>query len=72
LPPVPVRLPDGTIENRIAEELPRQFDQVIQNWDMALKEPAIRTTWWDRFWRRAEQIDIYWIRPGIAWIYQGQ
>jgi predicted phage terminase large subunit-like protein len=40
LPPIPVRLPDGTIENRIAEELPRQFDQVIQSWDMAFKDTS--------------------------------
>jgi predicted phage terminase large subunit-like protein len=38
--PVPVKLPDGTIENRIAEELPGQFGQVIQSWDMALKDTS--------------------------------
>ena len=38
LPPVPVKLPDGTIESRRAVELPTGFDQVIQSWDMAFKE----------------------------------
>jgi predicted phage terminase large subunit-like protein len=38
LPPVPVRLPDGTIERRTAVELPVHFDQVIQSWDMAFKD----------------------------------
>jgi len=38
LPPVPVRLPDGTIEQRKAVELPTQFEQKIQSWDMAFKD----------------------------------
>ena len=38
LPPVPVKLPDGTIEQRMAVELPIRFDQQIQSWDMAFKD----------------------------------
>jgi predicted phage terminase large subunit-like protein len=38
LPPVDVKLPDGTIERRLAVELPIRFDQVIQSWDMAFKD----------------------------------
>jgi predicted phage terminase large subunit-like protein len=38
LPPVVVRLPDGTIERRNAVELPSQFDETIQSWDMAFKD----------------------------------
>jgi predicted phage terminase large subunit-like protein len=38
LPPVLVKLPDGTIEQRIAVELPSVFDQVLQSWDMAFKD----------------------------------
>ncbi len=38
LPPVPVKLPDGTIEQRKAIELPNRFEQTIQSWDMAFKD----------------------------------
>jgi predicted phage terminase large subunit-like protein len=38
LPPVPVRLPDGTIEMRDAVELPEKFETQIQSWDMAFKD----------------------------------
>jgi len=38
LPPVRVRLPDGTLESRLAVELPDRFDQQIQTWDMAFKD----------------------------------
>jgi len=38
LPPVPVKMPDGTIEQREAVELPGQFDLQLQSWDMAFKE----------------------------------
>ena len=38
LPPVPVKLADGTVEERQAVELPVQFDQQIQSWDMAFKD----------------------------------
>lgn len=38
LPPVLVRLPDGTIERRTAVELPSRFDRIIQSWDMAFKD----------------------------------
>ena len=38
LPPVRVRMPDGTIEERHAVELPSRFDMQIQSWDMALKD----------------------------------
>jgi hypothetical protein len=37
LPPIPVRLPDGTIEMRHAVELPTSFYQMLQSWDMAFK-----------------------------------
>ncbi len=37
LPPVPVRMPDGSIEQRRAVDLPSHFDSVIQTWDMAFK-----------------------------------
>ena len=36
-PPVPAK-PDGTIEQRMAVELPIRFDQQIQSWDMAFKD----------------------------------
>jgi predicted phage terminase large subunit-like protein len=38
LPPILIRLPDGTVESCIAVELPDQFDQQIQSWDMAFKD----------------------------------
>jgi predicted phage terminase large subunit-like protein len=38
LPPVMVKLPDGSIEQRKAVALPVRFDQVIQSWDMAYKD----------------------------------
>src|ERR1051326_6621654 len=38
LPPVPVRLPDGTIEQRKAVERPEVFEQMLQSWDMAFKD----------------------------------
>ena len=38
LPPISIRLADGTVESRIAVELPDQFDQQIQSWDMAFKD----------------------------------
>jgi predicted phage terminase large subunit-like protein len=37
LPPVLVKLPDGTLERRNALELPSRLDQQIQSWDMAFK-----------------------------------
>src|SRR5713226_9664758 len=37
LPPVPVKLPDGTIEQRKAIELPK-IEPPIQSWDMAFKD----------------------------------
>lgn len=38
LPPVPVRMPDGTIELRKPVDKPDHFDQQIQSWDMAFKD----------------------------------
>jgi hypothetical protein len=38
LPPVLVKLPDGTIERCHAVELPTRFDEVIQSWGMAFKD----------------------------------
>jgi predicted phage terminase large subunit-like protein len=38
LPPVAVKLPNGTIELRKAVELPIGFDSQIQSWDMAFKD----------------------------------
>jgi predicted phage terminase large subunit-like protein len=38
LPPVLVKLPDGTTERRNAVEVPNQFDQMLQSWDMAFKD----------------------------------
>jgi predicted phage terminase large subunit-like protein len=37
MPPVLVKLPDGSIERRNAAELPSRFDQQLQSWDMAFK-----------------------------------
>ncbi|MGA3079168.1 MAG: phage terminase large subunit, partial [Bryobacteraceae bacterium] len=37
LPPVTVKLPNGTIELRKAVELPIRFGSQIQSWDMAFK-----------------------------------
>jgi predicted phage terminase large subunit-like protein len=37
LPPIAVRLPDGTIEMRHAVELPTNLDQ-LQSWDMSFKD----------------------------------
>lgn len=36
--PVAVKMPDGTVAQVEAIELPDKFDTVIQSWDMALKE----------------------------------
>src|SRR5208283_3341632 len=38
LPPVTVRLPDGTAREIEAVELPEKFDTVIQSWDCAFKD----------------------------------
>jgi predicted phage terminase large subunit-like protein len=38
LPPVPVKLPDGTIEHRKAVDLPARFEEQLQSWDMAFKD----------------------------------
>jgi predicted phage terminase large subunit-like protein len=38
LPPVPVKMPDGTIEQRKAVDLPTHFDMQLQTWDMAFKD----------------------------------
>ena len=38
LPPVPVKMPDGTIELRKAVERPDHFDMQLQTWDMAFKD----------------------------------
>jgi len=35
LPPVAVRMPDGSIEQRVAVDLPINFDMQLQTWDMA-------------------------------------
>ena len=37
LPPVPVKLPNGTTEVRKPVDLPDQFQQEIQSWDMSFK-----------------------------------
>ena len=37
LPPVAVKMPDGSIEQRLAVELPASFDEQIQTWDMSFK-----------------------------------
>jgi predicted phage terminase large subunit-like protein len=37
LPPIPVKMPDGSIELRKAVDLPSHFDKQIQTWDMAFK-----------------------------------
>jgi predicted phage terminase large subunit-like protein len=38
LPPVLVKMPDGTIEQRKAVDLPIGFDMQLQSWDMAFKD----------------------------------
>jgi len=38
LPPIPVTMPNGTIELRKAVDLPSQFDNQLQTWDMAFKD----------------------------------
>jgi phage terminase large subunit-like protein len=38
LPPVPIKMPDGTIELRKAVDLPIQFDIQLQTWDCSSKE----------------------------------
>jgi predicted phage terminase large subunit-like protein len=38
LPPVQVRLPDGSICSILAVPLPDQFDALLQSWDMAFKD----------------------------------
>lgn len=38
LPPVAVKMPDGSIDMRQPVELPARFDQTIQSWDMAFKD----------------------------------
>ncbi len=38
LPPIPVKLANGTVEYRVAVELPTSFDQTIQSWDMTFKD----------------------------------
>lgn len=37
LPPVPVKMPNGSIEQRKAVDLPPRFDTQLQTWDMAFK-----------------------------------
>jgi len=38
LPPVPVKMPDGSMEQRKAVDLPCPFDIQLQTWDMAFKD----------------------------------
>lgn len=38
LPPVPVRLPDGTFQSIAAVEVPHQVDDQAQSWDCAFKD----------------------------------
>ena len=38
LPPVPVKMPDGSIEQRKAVDLPSRLDTQLQTWDMAFKD----------------------------------
>jgi predicted phage terminase large subunit-like protein len=38
LPPVPVKMPDGTIELRKPVDLPSEFTVQVQTWDMAFKD----------------------------------
>ena len=38
LPPVPVKMPDGSIEQRQAVDLPSRLDTQLQTWDMAFKD----------------------------------
>jgi predicted phage terminase large subunit-like protein len=40
LPPVLVKLPDGTIQKIRPVDLPEEFDQQIQSWDMSFKNLA--------------------------------
>lgn len=40
LPGVNVRLPDGQTVTHHAVELPREFDEIYQSWDLAFKETA--------------------------------
>jgi predicted phage terminase large subunit-like protein len=37
-PPVQTRLADGTLHEHVQIELPEEFDEVLQSWDMAFKE----------------------------------
>ncbi len=38
LPPVRVKMPGGAIDERIAIDLPKPFDLVLQSWDMSVKD----------------------------------
>src|SRR5262249_28301292 len=38
LPPVLVKMPDGTIERRVAISLPAKFDFTLPSWDMSFKD----------------------------------
>jgi len=38
LPPVPVRMADGTTQSIAAVSLPEHFDQMVQSWDLAFKD----------------------------------
>ena len=38
LPPVTIKLPDGTIQHIYAEDLPDYWDEQIQSWDCAFKD----------------------------------
>lgn len=38
MPPVPVTMPDGSIEQRKAVDLPSRLDTLLQTWDMAFKD----------------------------------
>jgi predicted phage terminase large subunit-like protein len=40
LPPVAVRMPDGTTQHVAAVPLPQRFDEMMQSWDLAFKDLA--------------------------------
>jgi phage terminase large subunit-like protein len=40
LPPVPVKMPHGTIEQPKAVNLPSRFDMRLQSWDMSFKDSS--------------------------------
>jgi hypothetical protein len=72
LPPVPVRLPNGAIQEIPAVPLPDRLDQQIQSWDLAFKGLPNSDYVVGQVWGTKERIAFCWTSGGSGWICRGR